>query len=70
VSQTREHLFRHCRRWRDQQKVLWKAVRKVTGWKACRYRHVQVSELFSMEECDQAVVDFLAATEVGKFPPK
>jgi hypothetical protein len=29
-----------------------------------------VSELFSMEECDQAVVDFLAATEVGKFPPK
>jgi hypothetical protein len=31
---------------------------------------MQVSELFSTEECDQAVVDFLAATEVGKFPPK
>jgi hypothetical protein len=31
---------------------------------------MQVSELLSMEECDQAVVDFLAATEVGKFPPK
>jgi hypothetical protein len=45
-------------------------VGKVKGWKAGRYRHVQVSELFSMEECDQAVVDFLAATEVGKFPPK
>jgi hypothetical protein len=70
VSLTREHLFRHCRRWRDQQKALWKAVRKVTGWTACRCRHVQVSELFSMEECDQAVVYFLAATEVGKFPPK
>ena len=49
---------------------LWKAVGKVTGWKAGRCRHVQISELFSMEECDQAVVDFLAATEVGKFPPK
>ena len=23
-----------------------------------------------MEECDQAVMDFLAATEVGKFPPR
>jgi hypothetical protein len=23
-----------------------------------------------MEKCDQAVVDFLAATDVGKFPPK
>ena len=70
ASQTREHLFRHCSRWREQQKVLCKAVGKVTGWKAGRCRHVQVSELFSMEECDQAVVDFLAAPEVGKFPPK
>jgi len=41
-----------------------------TCWKAGRCRHVQVSELFNIEECDQAVMDFLAATEVGKFPPK
>jgi len=70
AAQTREHVFRHCSRWRDQQKVLWKAVGKVTGWKAGRCRHVQISELFTMEECDQAVMDFLAATEVGKFPPR
>ena len=70
AAQTREHLFRHCSWWRDQQKALWKAVGKATGWKAGRCRHVQISELFSMEECDQAVMDFLAATEVGKFPPK
>jgi hypothetical protein len=31
---------------------------------------VQISELFSMEICDQAVMDFLAATDVGKFPPR
>jgi hypothetical protein len=35
-----------------------------------RARHVQISELFSIEECNQAVMDFLAATEVGKFPSK
>jgi hypothetical protein len=23
-----------------------------------------------MEKCDQAVMDFLAATDVGKFPPR
>jgi hypothetical protein len=28
-----------------------------------------VSELFSMEICDMAVMDFLAAMDVGKFPP-
>jgi len=52
------------------QTELCKAVGKATGWKAGRCRHVQISELFSIEECDQAVMDFLAATEVGKFPPK
>jgi len=70
VAQTWECLFRHCSWWRDQQSALWKAVRKAKGWKAGRCRHVQVSEQFSMEECDQAVVDFLVATEVGKFLPK
>jgi hypothetical protein len=68
--QTREHLFRHCSRWSDQQTELWKAVGKATGWKAGRCRHVQISELFSTEKCDQAVMYFLAATDVGKFPPK
>jgi hypothetical protein len=29
-----------------------------------------MSELFSMEICAQAVMDFLAATDVGKFPPR
>jgi len=70
VSQTREHLFRHCSRWKEQQKTLWKVVGRATGWKAGRCRHVQISELFTIAECDQAVIDFLAATEFGKFPPK
>jgi len=70
ATQMWEHLFHHCRRWREQQEALWKAVEKATGWKAGRCRHMQVSELFYTDECDQTVVDFLAATEVGKFPIK
>jgi hypothetical protein len=70
AAQTREHLFRHCSRWKDQQKTLWKEVGKATGWRAGRCRHVPVSELLSMEKCDKAVMDFLAATDVGKFPSK
>lgn len=30
---------------------------------------MQISELFSMGICDQVVMDFLVATEVGKLPP-
>jgi hypothetical protein len=70
VSQTWEHLFRHCSRWKVQQKTLWKTVGQATGWKAGRCWHRQISELFTIEECDRAVMDFLVATEVGKFPPK
>jgi len=69
-SQTLEHLFLHCSPWRDQQRELWKAVGKATGWKVGRCRHLQISEVFTIGECDQAVMAFLAATEVGKFPPK
>jgi len=47
-----------------------KVMGKVMGWKAGRCRHMQISKLFTIEECDQAVMDFLAATEVGKFPLK
>jgi hypothetical protein len=65
TAQTREHLFRHWSRWRDQQQSLWKVVGKATGWKAGRCRHVQISELFSVEQCDQAVMDFLTATLRG-----
>jgi hypothetical protein len=64
----REHLFRYCKKWKNQQRELWKAVGRETGWKAGRCRHVQISELFSLEMCHQAVMDFLAATEVGKSP--
>ena len=31
---------------------------------------MHISELFSLEMCDQAVMDFLAATEVEEFPER
>jgi len=68
AAQTREHLLHHYKKWRNELRELWKTVLRETCWKAGRRRHVQVSELFSMEDRDQAVMDFLPATKVGKFP--
>jgi hypothetical protein len=70
TAQMREYLFCHCSRWKDQQKMLWKEVGKATGWGAGRCRHVQVSKLLSMQKCDDAVMDFLAATDVRSPHPK
>jgi len=34
-TQTRDHLFKECVEWRDQQRTLWAEVRKETGrWKS------------------------------------
>ena len=70
MSQTWEHLFRHCSRWKDQQKMLWKKVGQERGRKADRCGHVQASEICTILECVQAVMDCVAATEVRKFLPE
>jgi hypothetical protein len=53
--------------WKNEQRELWKAVRRATDRKPGRCRHVQIPELFSLKMCNEAVMDFLAATEVEKF---
>ena len=50
----------HCGRWWERRRAGKQADADTCG----------ISELFSLEECDHAVMDCLAATEVGKFPPK
>jgi len=70
VSQTQEHLFRHCRRCKDKQMTLWKSVEQATDWTAGRCRHVQISERFTIDPCILAGMDFFAATEFWKFRPK
>jgi hypothetical protein len=65
-----QHLFCQYSRWIDQQHPLWKVVGKATGWNAGRCRHMQIAKLLSLEECNQAVMDFLAATDVRMFPPR
>jgi hypothetical protein len=69
-AQTVEHLFRQCSRWKDQQMTLWKEVGNAPGWRVGRCRHLKVPKLLHVEKSDQGVMDFLAATDVGKCPPK
>jgi len=45
-TQTREHLFRHCKEWKPQQKILWGEVRKETGGGKDRFT---VRDLFADE---------------------
>jgi ribonuclease HI len=65
-TQTRDHLFKGCAAWKDQQRTLWAEVRKETGrWKS-RWK---VRDLLADERCSRAVLDFLATTDVGMRVP-
>jgi hypothetical protein len=65
-TQTRDHLFKECAEWREQQRILWAEVRKETGrWKS-RWR---VRDLLADERCNKAVLDFVSTTDVGRLVP-
>jgi len=53
AAETREHLFRHCRKWKSEQQELWKAAGRETGWKPERCRHVQMIDFIRFVNCSQ-----------------
>jgi hypothetical protein len=61
-SQTREHLFKHCRRWKDQQASMWRAIGRATARKRT---NTSMTQLFGDERCTAAILEFLATTEIG-----
>ena len=67
--QTREHLLKNCPQWRSQQKTLWTSVleeaKQLPGPTRGRDR-TSIAELLADERCSQAVLDFLANTDVGR----
>jgi hypothetical protein len=67
VKQSREHLFKSCKKWKSQQAIQWAEVRKKTKK---RKGQVQISELFVEEKCSPAVLDFLRSTGVGRTVPR
>ncbi|KAI5853747.1 hypothetical protein BZA05DRAFT_394570 [Tricharina praecox] len=66
-TQTREHLFKNCTQWREQQKILWTEVRKKIGRGKDRFK---IRDLFANQECSKAVLYFLTTTtDVGRRVP-
>jgi len=66
TQQTRDHLFKHCSRWKDQQTELWARVKEATE-RAKRKR--RVGGLLADERCSPAALDCLWGTYVGRAAP-
>jgi len=66
TQQTRDHLFKHCSRWKDQQAELWARVKEATKRGKQKWR---VGDLLADERCSPAVLDFLRSTYVGRAAP-
>jgi hypothetical protein len=63
ATQTREHLFKHCRRWKGQHKVLWKSVREASGR---LMKSTSIKDLLWDRRCSAAVIEFFRSTEIGR----
>src|SRR5438874_579077 len=57
------HLLRDCRKWRKEQRILWKKVRH-----GCQHRCIPL--LFANRKATKAILDFLEQTEVGNRIPE
>jgi hypothetical protein len=65
-TQTREHVFKNCPEWKEQQKGLWAEVWKETGRGKSRFK---IRDLLADGRCSRAVLDFLSSTDVGRLVP-
>jgi len=59
IHQTRDHLFKHCCKWKDQQAAMWAMVREETKGKQKR----RVGDQLADDRCSPAV---LRSTHVGR----
>jgi len=66
LTQMRDHSFKHCSRWKDQQAELWARVKEATKRVKRKWR---VGDLLADERCSPAVLDFLHGTYVGRAAP-
>jgi hypothetical protein len=62
--QTREHLFKECSRWKGEIRDLWRRVEKEIGWRRAKWK--PISKLFREEQAEEAVLEFVRRTGVGK----
>jgi ribonuclease HI len=63
--QTREHLFKECVRWKSEIKDLWRKVGRDVGWRRAKWK--SVAQLFREESAEEAVLEFVRRTGVGKM---
>jgi len=66
TRQARDHLFKHCYKWKDQQAVMWARVKEATKRGKQKWR---VGDLLADERRSLAVLDLLRSTHVGRTAP-
>jgi ribonuclease HI len=65
-KQTRGHLFGGCKAWKRELLALRKKIEKITGKKRGRGDRLKVVTLFQDERLTDAILEFLAETEIGR----
>ncbi|KAI5788746.1 ribonuclease H-like domain-containing protein [Pyronema domesticum] len=62
--QTHEYFFKECSRWKGEIKDLWRRVGKDVGWRRAKWK--PIARLFREERANEAVLEFIRRTGVGR----
>ncbi|KAF8248454.1 hypothetical protein K440DRAFT_642498 [Wilcoxina mikolae CBS 423.85] len=63
-KQMTDHLFKWCKKWKAQQDILWKELKKEVKWKD---RHkIPILQVFAEEKAEESVIQFLKDTDIGR----
>ena len=66
THQTKDHLSKHCFKWKVQQAAMWARVKEAAKKGKQKWR---VGDLLADERCSPAVLDFLRSTHGEHGPP-
>jgi hypothetical protein len=62
--QTVDHLFKWCKKWKQQQDTLWEKLRKKSKMK--EKGRVLMAQVFDTKEAEKAMLKFLKKTDVRR----
>jgi len=62
--QTRDHMFKWCKKWKRQQDNCWKRLRKTCKWK--ERMKVPIFQTLNRDDAVQAILKFIKEIDVGR----
>ena len=64
---TRQHLLKSCKRWKEQIRKLWREIAGILKVPVPKAKKMAIVEVFRRDELTGVLMDFFESTKVGRW---